>query len=151
MLLEFHVKMDDRTIVRRQLLYDGDCGFCQRWCEWAMRHGAEVSIEFKPCQLAQELRRLAGISDRECTKTALLIESGENDRIVTVRRGASAINGVLASLPGKRNVLWRLLSYLYRVPGIKQMEEIGYRIIARIRGHLSGGSCRMPAELKKEE
>lgn len=38
------------------LLYDSDCGFCQRWCDWAKRRGAEQTISFEPCQTATALR-----------------------------------------------------------------------------------------------
>ena len=41
------------------LLYDADCGFCQRWCDWARRRGAERVIAFVPCQSAVELRQQA--------------------------------------------------------------------------------------------
>lgn len=140
--------MNVARTIRHRLLYDGDCGFCRRWCDWAKRRGAEAAVEFLPCQLADKLRRLAGIADGECVKSAFLIESAADGQIVSVRKAAAAINGVLAQLPGRGNAFWRLLSRLYRVPAIKQLEEIGYRVIARIRGRLgSGAPCRMPMDL----
>ncbi len=56
-------------------------------------------------------------------------------------RAAAAINGVLARLPGKRNAFFRIFAALYRVPGLRQLEELGYRIIARNRHRLGAASC----------
>lgn len=122
------------------LLYDGDCGFCMRWVNWARRKGADQTVTFVPCQSAIELRQQAHIDEAECGHAAYLVE-GNGERVISKRRAAAAINGVLAHLPGGRNAFWRALAALYHVPGIKQLEEIAYRFIARNRHRLGKSSC----------
>jgi predicted DCC family thiol-disulfide oxidoreductase YuxK len=133
----------ETAIVHRVLLFDADCGFCQRWCDWARRRGAERAIRFEPCQPAVELRQRAGISEVDCGHAAFLVECGPSGDVLRTHRAAGAINGVLARLPGARNLIWRWLSALYRVPGLNLLEEWGYRVIARNRHRLAGGSCRI--------
>jgi predicted DCC family thiol-disulfide oxidoreductase YuxK len=123
------------------LLFDGDCGFCQRWVNWARKRGAERHVQFQPCQHAVDLRAQAAIAIEECGHSAILVKSGQ--RGLEVHRAAAAINGVLRTLPGGRNFFLRSISHLYSVPGIKQIEEIGYRWIARNRHRFPGDSCRV--------
>src|SRR5262245_4662966 len=94
--------------IERRLLYDANCGFCRRWCDWAKRRGAEASMIFMDCRSSAELRRQARVTEQECEHTAVLIERS-NDQLVAVHRGAAAINGVLATLPGRRNRWLRTL------------------------------------------
>lgn len=124
------------------LLYDGDCGFCMRWVNWAKRKGADRMVRFVPCQSAVELRRQARIDEAECGHAAFLVE-GDSNQVIAKHRAAAAINGVLAQLPGGRNALWRALASLYHIPGITQLEEFGYRWIARNRHKLGKNSCRI--------
>lgn len=126
---------------RGHLLYDSDCGFCQRWCDWATRRGADQLITFEPCQRATALRQTAGISADECGNSAFLIDEADGDD-VEVHRGAGAINAVMERLPGARNAPYRALSLLYRLHGFKQIEDFGYGIIAKHRGKLGSGSCQ---------
>src|SRR5262245_22034261 len=86
---------------QRWLLYDADCGFCQRWCNWARSRGAEPAVAFIPCQSAIELRAQAGIPAEDCGHAAILIEQ-VGGQVTSVRRAAAAINGVLRTLPGRR-------------------------------------------------
>lgn len=78
----------------------------------------------------------------DCGHSAFLIEC-DSDRVIAVHRAAAAINGVLHRLPGSRNIFWRGIGSLYRFPGIKQIEELGYRVIARLRHRLGSGSCKV--------
>jgi predicted DCC family thiol-disulfide oxidoreductase YuxK len=135
--------MQSQDPVSLVLLYDADCGFCQRWCQWAIRRGAEPMVQFEPCQSSIDLRLRAGISESECGHSAFLVEVGDDGRVVRTRRAASAINGVMAKLPGGRNLIYRTLSILYKVPGLKQVEDFGYRWIANNRHRFGSQACRI--------
>jgi len=50
-----------------------------------------------------------------------------------VKGGAAAINEALGSVPWLRPISW-----LYRVPGLRQLEDLIYRWVARNRHHLPG-------------
>lgn len=128
---------------QRWLLFDGDCGFCRRWCDWAIRRGAEQTVTFQPCQEAVELRAKAGVHHEQCLRSAVYIEATSAGDIARVRTGAAAINSVLSNLPGSRNLFWRWLTCLYAVPGLQQLEEFGYRFIARNRGRFGRQQCRI--------
>ena len=125
------------------LLYDGDCSFCQRWVNWAGRRGARAAVSFLPCQSAVDLRKRAGIEEVECGHSAILVEC-DSDRVVAVHRAAAAINGVMRRLPGSRNAFWRFISAFYFIPGIKQLEELGYRVVANLRHRFGKRSCKIP-------
>jgi predicted DCC family thiol-disulfide oxidoreductase YuxK len=127
--------------IERVLLYDAGCGFCRRWRDWARRHGAESAISFRDCASERELRAHARISDANCSDAAFLIELIDR-RVHAVHRAAGAINAVLMRLPGTRNFHWRVLGWLYRVPGLRQLEDLGYNIIARNRHRFGATACR---------
>ena len=38
----------------------------------------------------------------------------------------AAVNYALRALPGFRHLGWRLLGYLYYMPGLRQLEDLGY-------------------------
>jgi predicted DCC family thiol-disulfide oxidoreductase YuxK len=122
------------------LLYDDDCGFCRRWCAWARSRGGDRAVCFVGCAAAVEVRQAAGISESECARAALLVETTASGELRT-RRAAAAINGVLRRLPGWRNLHWRIAARLYWVPGVRQLEEAGYRLVARNRHRLGPASC----------
>lgn len=133
--------LDSRS--HSNLLYDRDCGFCQKWCDWATRRGAGSSVTFTPCQNATEIHQQAGIGIEECLDSAILV-SANNAMVVEVSRGAGAINDVMERLPGIRNAPYRTLSLLYRLHGFKQLEDWGYKVIAKNRFRLGSGSCQSP-------
>lgn len=132
--------MNDFAHSQAVLVYDANCGFCRCWVDWAKRHGAETSVAFIGCQDAAEIRAEAHISAEQCGRTAYLIHKDAGE-IKQVQESAAAINGVLERLPGARNLFWRGLAALYHAPGLKQIEELGYRWVVRHRGKFAG-NCR---------
>jgi predicted DCC family thiol-disulfide oxidoreductase YuxK len=123
-------------VARPVLLFDGDCGFCRRWVEWAVTRGADV--RFTPCRSSRGRAARAitargfsarGITERDCRRTAWLIDGDD------VRHGAAAINGVLAAMPTRRH---RALARFGGWPGIRGVEEVGYRLVARNRHRFRG-------------
>ncbi len=99
-------------------------------------------MQFEPCQLAHELRARASIDELNCTKHISLIEEDLQGNVIRVLKAAAAFNAMLRLLPGKRNAWLRALSVLYRIPILKQIEDMGYRIVARMRKYLGPGSCK---------
>lgn len=71
----------------------------------------------------------------------MFIECNHAGDVEHIATGASAINSVLAHLPGSQNSFYRWHSHLYDVPGIHQIEDLGYRLIARHRGSFDKASC----------
>lgn len=122
----------------RVFIYDADCGLCTRTVEWLQGRGADRSLSFQPCQRSDELMNRAGLTSDDCMRNAyLLCDRGED---IATHRGAGAINAALRLLPGARNAAWRLAGRTYLIPGIKQVQDVMYRWIARNRNRFSSGS-----------
>jgi predicted DCC family thiol-disulfide oxidoreductase YuxK len=107
------------------LIFDGDCGFCQRWVlRLRAVTGERVEcVPFQSVRVAGEFPELA--RDRLARSVHLVGTDGR------VFRGAEAIFRSLACV--KRWPLW-----LYRhVPGAALGSEAAYRVVAANRGLLS--------------
>jgi predicted DCC family thiol-disulfide oxidoreductase YuxK len=79
-----------------------------------------------------------GLSAQQCMDAAWFV-----DRTGRAYRGAAAMNAALDALGG----IYRVVSYGYRVPGLKQLQDAIYAWIARNRYRMPGASdaCRVPA------
>jgi predicted DCC family thiol-disulfide oxidoreductase YuxK len=88
-----------------------------------------------PWQTPNLLERV-GLTAEQCSEAAWFI-----DRSGRQYRGAAAINAALDALGG----IFRLVSFAYRLPGLRQIEDAGYAWVARNRYRLSGntGACQV--------
>lgn len=122
------------------VLFDGHCRFCcggaRRLAKWA-RPGSLHMVDF---QAPGALDAFPGIDHATCMRHMILI--APDGRQYT---GAEAIVHALATRGGLARV-----GYLYYVPGIRQLSNLLYAGVARIRYHLpgkanacSGGACRL--------
>lgn len=127
---------------KRLLIYDGDCDFCMGSVHWLQRRGAASVIRFQDFQSAPPEMELAGITAEDCKKAAYLVDLSERTN-PKVYRGAGAINYALRNLPCAENMAWRLLGYLYLIPGIRQIQNSVYLWITLNRSRIgdSGNSC----------
>lgn len=80
-----------------------------------------------------------GLTEQQCREAAWFVD--ERGRAF---RGAAAMNEALRRLGG----VFRVASWLYRVPGLRQIEDIAYAWVARNRWRMPGGAaaCGTPAE-----
>jgi predicted DCC family thiol-disulfide oxidoreductase YuxK len=121
------------------LLFDGDCGFCSRTVE-IVRRTVQPCVQFVPWQHADlaTLKVTAARADRE---VLWISPSGSK-----VHGGPRALSAVL--MCGRRR--WRWLGLAFRVPPVSWMASGVYRIVARNRHRLPGGTatCSLPAHLR---
>lgn len=110
------------------LIFDGDCGFCTSSIK-LIKKLIHKHPEIKPYQQT-DLPSL-GISREECQSAIKFFQ--ESERIFS---GAQAFAQFLklSSPP------WKLIGYFLDLPGIKWFSEFVYRLIARNRYHLPGGT-----------
>ena len=121
------------------LLYDGECRFC---CASAARLGQLAGPRVQPISLHERgLLDALGI-DRDAAMAAmhLVTPAGE------IYRGLEAAVQALRHRP-----LLGSLTKAYYLPGLRQLADLGYRLIARYRyailgrriaaGECEGGSC----------
>jgi predicted DCC family thiol-disulfide oxidoreductase YuxK len=109
------------------LFFDGVCGMCTRARNFLVRHNRTGDLRTEPFQAPGAGERL-GISEAEMFETSWwLDESG------AVYRGAEAVNAALAAGLGTRLPLM-----IYRIPGIRQVQEFVYRWVANHRYRFPG-------------
>src|SRR5207244_7991750 len=80
--------------------------------------------------------RAAGFTRDDADRAALAV-----DRDGRRYRGAAAVNRALRALDPP----WRQIAALYVLPGVRQVEDLGYRLIARSRSRLSPLVHTVPA------
>lgn len=119
---------------RPVLVFDGDCAFCTRSAGLARRilpDGYEVT----PWQQA-DLGALGVTAERALTEVLWI------DRDGAVTGGAPAVARALRAAGG----VWALLGLLLSVPPISWAAPPVYRLVARNRYRLPGGTaaCRVP-------
>jgi predicted DCC family thiol-disulfide oxidoreductase YuxK len=118
------------------LIFDGDCGFCTSSAQWAARgwSGTESAV---PWQMLgpNGLGRL-GLDVGQAQKKAWWIDAHSG-----LSGGHRAIGKALAAGSGWR----RLAGALILTPPLSILAAVGYRIVARYRYRLPGGTpaCRI--------
>lgn len=109
---------------RWTLIYDGQCEFCRRQVERALRWDVNRRIDAVPFQTA-DLARYGVSRDAAANAMHLVAPSG------TVWSGAAAARELSRLLPRTRPLSW-----LFAVPGAMIVAERSYRTIARRRHRL---------------
>ncbi|HHU38287.1 MAG TPA: DUF393 domain-containing protein [Propionibacterium sp.] len=112
------------------LLYDADCGFCSRSASWLARRGVPGVRSLQSADLAA----LGVDADRAVREIPAVLDSGH------VVYGARAIGEALRFGPA-----WlRVAGWLIRGP-LAWPAALVYRVVARYRHHLPGGTgaCRL--------
>lgn len=110
------------------LLYDGSCRFCTAGSERLVGMGAPGVIVRVSSKDEAGMARLPEAA-RAGIGGALQLVSPDGE----VASGAEAVNRVLAT-----RTLWRLITWLYWVPGIRQITDAMYRAVARNRYRVMG-------------
>jgi predicted DCC family thiol-disulfide oxidoreductase YuxK len=112
---------------RPLLLYDGDCAFCTNCAHLLERIGAHAEI--LPWQFA-DLPDL-GVTEEQAIDAVQWVEIDG-----AVRSGHEAIAAVLKSA-GR---IWRIIGRAILLPGISWIAAKAYRLVARNRYRLPGGT-----------
>src|SRR6266704_3243962 len=115
-----HPMRADRT--RPTLIYDGECGFCQRSVDLLRRWDRERRIALVPFQ---DRARVAAfhIPLPALAAAMHLVLPPPDGRVLS---GADAVPELLELLPGKRGLAWG-----FRVPGVARVAR---RRRCRVRG-----------------
>ena len=120
----------------RLLVYDGDCGFCTWSAAWiARRWPAERPPEAVPWQrLAPEVAARAGLTRSDFERAAWWIEGASSEE------GSRAVASALAA--ARRP--WSSVGRALLAPPLSWLAPTGYRVVARYRHRLPGGTpaCR---------
>jgi predicted DCC family thiol-disulfide oxidoreductase YuxK len=112
------------------LLYDGSCSLCRNASERLVRWAAAGSVERLSFREPGVLDRFPQVSAAACEQAMQLVL--DDGRVIS---GAESAFRILATRWYFRPALW-----LYLVPGIRHGVDAMYRLIARNRHRLGGGS-----------
>ncbi|MEO7126247.1 MAG: DCC1-like thiol-disulfide oxidoreductase family protein, partial [Nakamurella sp.] len=124
-----------RTVSRSLLLYDADCAFCTRAAQQAPRLGLRLTIA---ALQSVDLDALGVSADRARREIPFVDERGK------VSYGGEAIARAL----GTGNLWWRCVSRAMRVRPLRYANAGIYRVVARNRHRLPGGTaaCELPTD-----
>jgi predicted DCC family thiol-disulfide oxidoreductase YuxK len=122
------------------VLYDGECRFCTRSAHTIQQRFGRERVALENFQEPGALQHYPGVTHAAAMKKMHVVTADGQ-----VFAGAEAIARIVATV---RFVGW--LAYLYYVPGIKQLADLGYALIARYRYKLfgrseacEGGTCHL--------
>jgi len=119
--------------VNGTLIFDGKCGMCTRSRDLVVRmdrHGRVAAVPLQRPGTAEWL----GVTPQALAESAWWLDaSGE------LYRGAEAVNATLSAAIGSRLPLM-----VYRLPGIRQIQDAVYRWVSTHRHRLPGTTpyCR---------
>ena len=134
---------------RLLVVFDGECGFCNRSVRWLLRRDRRDRLRFVFVQSGQAAGVLArhGIEAPEADSGSILVVRGfgESTEIVLIR--SDAVLTALKELPQA----WPTLAVAMQlVP--KAVRDWGYGVVARWRHQISKrmGSCPLPTAEERE-
>jgi predicted DCC family thiol-disulfide oxidoreductase YuxK len=114
------------------LIYDSECGLCQRSKAWIERRMAPGEIEFLPCRSEKRLNRFPHIPLEDCMTAMQFVNPAGQ-----LFSGADAIPEIL-----QRMRWWRRLVILVRFRPLMKLAPVLYNWVARHRYFLS---CLLPS------
>jgi predicted DCC family thiol-disulfide oxidoreductase YuxK len=119
------------------LLYDGDCGFCTMSAAWVSRRwtGPDPPRAIAWQLLSEETLVRLGLTDVDVARSAWWIEGRH------LEEGSRAIARALVATHGP----WVIAGRMLLLPPIAWVAPLGYRLVARFRHRLPGGTpdCRV--------
>ena len=117
---------------RSTLVYDGECGFCTTSANWISRRWPEEGgPDAVPWQyLSPDAIAEAHLSQDDLKRSAWWIDGDQREE------GFRAIARALIAAGG----LWAIVGRVLLVPPISWVAPLGYRMVARYRYRLPGGS-----------
>lgn len=114
------------------LVYDGDCTFCTASANWISRRWPEERVpaaipwqRFSPDEIAE-----MHLSLDELTRAAWWIDGDRREE------GSRAVARALVAAGG----LWAVAGWILLAPPISWVAPLGYRVVARHRHRLPGGT-----------
>ena len=122
-----------RATVGPRLIYDGDCAFCTRVAHWAAdKLGSRAAV------VAWQRIDLSplGLTDAQCSTEVQWVDADGR-----VSGGHRAVARALATMGGA----WRVLAIFIVLPGVSTLAALAYRLVARNRYRLPGGTdaCKL--------
>lgn len=118
------------------LLYDGECGVCNRSVQWILAHERESTLRFAPLEseIGRSLTRCAQVPGE--VDSLLWIET--KDHAVVARKWSDSVVATLEYVGGP----WRLLAVIRFIP--RPIRDFLYKAFARRRLQVASPTCLVP-------
>lgn len=123
------------------VLYDGQCNLCVNTVNVLRKLGTTANLEYIDLQQADVSAIVPNVDQSQLLAQLHVVEAEGQ-----LFRGADAIVRIMRTIPQLR---W--ISFIYRIPGLKPLADVLYRIIAKHRYRLFGrkdecesGVCKLP-------
>lgn len=123
--------------MRELLIYDGDCQFCRLSLDFGIRH-LEVFPQFVAHQ--RIIPAQYGLSNQDVTSQVWLVPN--SSEALKPVGGHLAVAQILVS---QRQFYWKTLGFLMRTPPTSLVAGLVYRLVAKNRHRLPGGTkaCKL--------
>jgi len=119
---------------REVLLYDGQCNFCRAAATQLEHWARSRDLTLLSYRAPGALERFPGLTEERCDRAMQLVLA--DGRVV---EGAQAAVVILSRR------WWGGWLKLYYLPGIRQLADLAYQVIARLRYRIAGRSCESGA------
>jgi predicted DCC family thiol-disulfide oxidoreductase YuxK len=116
------------------LIYDGDCGFCSTCVRWLQKRVA-THVNMLPFQWIDVTS--FGLTEEDAASQVWFVTAAG-----LKLGGADAVSAVLQLCRGR---VWQLLGSFMGWPVVRPFASVGYRLVAKYRHKLPGGTpaCKM--------
>ena len=123
--------MGEVTTPDRIVLFDGDCGMCNRLIQFLMHRDGRARLRFAPLQgrFSQETLPRHGIDPGELDTACFVVDAGTTEERVFTR--SSAVLHAVKELGGA----WKLTGVFLVVP--RPLRDLLYRFVAERRHRIS--------------
>jgi predicted DCC family thiol-disulfide oxidoreductase YuxK len=118
------------------LLYDGECGVCNRSVQWILNHERTHSLRFAPFESPLGRKLMSEARVPEDIDSLLWLEQSKDG--VLARFWSGAVFSTVRYVGGP----WRLLLLLKVVP--RPLRDLAYRLFARHRLKVAPKACLIP-------
>lgn len=115
---------------RSTVVYDGECRFCISQVERIKSMDRDNQFDYMPRQAPEFAARFPALKAMDLEEGMRFVDPDGNIFIA-----ADAVYQIARRLPGPRLIAW-----LYLIPGLKQIAQLVYRLIAANRKRL-GKTC----------
>lgn len=128
---------NDPALPGAVLIYDGDCGFCQRTLD-VMKKRLATWPRTEPYQRLSLDQH--GVRSQDAARAMLWVEPGMPPLV-----GAAAFARLFRE---QQQLCWRTLGRMMALPGVSHVAAIAYRTVSRHRHRLPSGTsaCKLPLE-----
>ena len=127
------------TEARPWLIWDGECGVCCWWVEWARRRGAGDRFQIVSYQEAPEPPMTQDLRTR--ARRSVLVVSSDGQNLQTGRACLFVLDAI-----GRRGA-----ARFWGTPPMYWLFELGYRVVARNRPFFSRFLSRNPKACRAKE